>query len=650
MPIASALLMCGIAGAIWNDPKRALERRDLQRMTDVLRHRGPDDEGAYQSEYLLRPPYDAVPGVALGARRLAIIDVDGGHQPISNEDGTICVVLNGEIYNYRELRHRLEGAGHTFRTDCDTETLVHLYEDEGKDFVQHLVGMFALAIWDQRNRCLLLARDRLGQKPLVYRSEPNRLLFASEIKSLLQVPDVPRTIDPNAVDEYLTYQYVPYPNTIFEGIRKLPPAHLAVYCDDRLEIERYWAPQWNNDVCRPVSDYEHELRERLTQSVDLRLRSDVPLGAFLSGGIDSSLIVSLMQSLSTQPVKTFSIGFSQPAYDETRFAREVANHVGTEHHEFYVEPDLADILPKLAWHFDEPFADSSAIPTWYVAQQAREHVKVALTGDGGDELFAGYARYQAVHWGAVLDRLPKMLRSAAASSVWQKIPGARRKSVMRRLKRFAEPLRLSPPRRYLEWIAIFNEQMRSSLYQDDFLTQLPNSDPSEFLERAWRHAARRDPVTTASLTDMQTYLPCDLMHKVDTASMAHGLECRQPLLDHRVVELAIAMPRRWKYRRGRGKWILRKMFGNSLPAAVFRRQKMGFGVPLDYWFRAELKEFVRDVLLDPRTLSRGYFQAEAVERLVREHQQERRDHSDRLWCLLFFELWQREWIDPAVPM
>ena len=652
--------MCGIAGGIWDDPKLGLDQRQLRRMTDVLVHRGPDDEGTYCRDIRVRPPYEALPGVALGARRLSVIDPAGGHQPIANEDGTVWVVANGEIYNYRELRQRLEGGGHTFATHCDTETLVHLYEDEGTDFVRHLVGMFAIAIWDQQQRRLILVRDRLGQKPLVYRQERGRLLFASEIKALLQVPGVPRHVDASALDEYLTYQYVPYPNTIFEGIRKLPPGHLAEYRDGQLSVRRYWSPDWTREVTQSVEQYSDELRERLTEAVQLRMRSDVPLGAFLSGGVDSSLIVALMQKLSDQPVKTFSIGFAQPEYDESPYARQVARYLGTEHREFlvdsnlvdgnpadgnHVDKNLADLLGQLVWHFDEPFADSSAVPTWYVAQQARKHVTVALTGDGGDELFAGYPRYRAVRLGAVVDRLPRTVKSAAAASIWQHLPGARRKSALRRLRRLTGPLKLPPARRYLEWIAVFDEKQRGELYADAFLASLPDSDPYGFLGRVWRQVGGRDPVTTASLTDLQTYLCGDLMRKVDIASMAHALECRQPLLDHRVVELAARMPIRLKYRRGRGKWILRHALGDLLPPAVFRRPKMGFGAPVDHWFRDPLRELVRDVLTDPVARRRGYFRPEAVTQLIDQHTRGQRDHSDRLWSLLVLELWHREWVD-----
>jgi asparagine synthase (glutamine-hydrolysing) len=637
--------MCGIAGAVWDDPNKAVERATLQRMIDVLRHRGPDGEGVHTAEGRCQPGGDLTLGVALGHRRLAIIDVAGGQQPLSNEDGSVWIVFNGEIYNFRELRRRLEGAGHRFRTHSDTEAIVHLYEDEGPEFVTHLNGMFALALWDAKRQQLILARDRLGKKPLVYRHGRGRLLFASELKSLLEVPGVAREIDPQALDEYLTYQYVPHPRTIFRGIAKLPPGHYAVYREGRLDVRCYWRPDFNLEDERPAAEYAEELRTLLTSAVELRLQSEVPLGAFLSGGIDSTLIVGLMSQLAAEPVRTFSIGFPVKEFDETHYARAAAERFGTIHEEFQVRPDAMEVLPRLVWHYDEPFADSSAVPTWYVSQLTRQRVTVALSGDGGDELFAGYPRYLAVWLAEGFDRLPKLVRRLLAGGYWQGLPsGTRQKSIRRRFKRFAEMLGKSSPRRYMEWIAIFGEARRAALYSDEFLSRLPDRDPIEFLTAALARCNQRDAVTAFSLADLATYLPCDLMTKVDIASMAHGLECRQPFLDYRVVELAARMPRRLKFRHGRGKRILRETFADLLPQSIQRRGKMGFGVPLDHWFRNELCDFTHEVLLDPKTLDRGHFRPEAVRQLWAEHQDGRFNHGYRLWSLLILELWQREWL------
>lgn len=615
-------------------------------MTEVLRHRGPDDAGSYSSALESHTAYGVVPGVAFGHRRLSIIDVEGGHQPLSNEDGTVWIVFNGEIYNHRQLRNRLEGAGHRFRTRSDTEVIVHLYEDEGLGFLEHLNGMFALAIWDAAQRRLVIARDRLGKKPLCYRHEPNRLLFASELKSLLEVPGIERQIDPQALDDYLTLQYVPHPRTIIRGFSKLPPAHYGVFADGRFSTHCYWNPDFDREVDRPLADYVDELRQLLTSAVRLRLESDVPLGAFLSGGVDSSLIVGLMQRLVDGPVKTFSIGFAIPEFDESSFARQVAARLGTDHHEFRVEPRGIEVLEKLAWHYDEPFADSSAIPTYYVSKLSREHVTVALTGDGGDELFAGYLRYRAVRLAARFDRLPRWTRAMLDNRLVHRLSGRRRqRSLLRRLGRFSEALAYNPQRRYLEWVSMFNEARRVELYSDAFLARLPEADPYEFLGRAFARVPNRDPVTAASLVDLVTYLPCDLMTKVDIASMANSLECRAPFLDYRVVELAARMPLAYKLHRGRGKRILREAFGELLPPEVTHRPKMGFGVPLAQWFRDELKDYARQVLLDSRAVSRDYFRPGAVEQMLDEHQKGAFDHGYRLWGLLFFEVWHRTWLD-----
>jgi len=615
-------------------------------MTHVQRHRGPDDEGFHSSDVRLTAQNREIPGVALGHRRLSIIDLDCGHQPLANEDESVWVIFNGEIYNFRELRHRLEGSGHRFRTASDTEVIVHLYEDEGTDCFSHLNGMFAIALWDANRRQLVLARDRLGQKPLVYRLEHGRLLFASQLKSLLEVPGVSRAIDTAALDAYLTYQYVPHPRTIFQGITKLPPGHLATYRDGRLTIEPYWQPNFNREINVSAAEASEQLETLLESSVRLRMQSDVPLGAFLSGGVDSSIIVSQMQRLSERPVQTFSIGFPVAEYDETRYAREVAEYLGTDHHELRVEPSAIDVLPKLVWHYDEPFADSSAIPTYIVSRLARQHVTVALSGDGGDELFAGYDRYRAVRLGAWFDRLPRAMRDAATANLWQRLPGSnRQKAISRRAKRLLQGLAFSPGRRYLEWIAIFNEARRAELYSDEFLTWLPDHDPYAFLDEAFSRACRRDRVTSTSLADLVTYLPCDLMTKVDVASMAHGLECRQPLLDYRLVEFAASLPLCLKIRARRAKRILIDTFGHRLPRSVRSRRKMGFGVPLDHWFRDDLGAYTREVLLDDRATGRGYFQPSAVSRLIDEHQQGVFDHGYRLWSLLILELWMRQWID-----
>ncbi len=667
--------MCGIAGVSWSSPHRLPEFDEIRRMVNVLAHRGPDDSGLYHSDVGLLAGFDSaresgtpqnwpgrgvVPtpsssGAVLGHRRLSIIDLGGGHQPLSNEDGSVWVVLNGEIYNYRELRDELIVCGHEFQTDSDTEVIVHLYEERGDHFLDYLRGMFALAVWEKPRRRLVLARDRIGQKPLFYRLANGRLDFASELKSLLQLADAPRELDLTAVDDYLTYQYVPHPQSILKGYSKLPPGHLAVFENGQLETRSYWTPPFDHsragiDIVNPDPQvWSTMLREQLAESVRLRMRSDVPLGAFLSGGIDSTIIVGLMQELAEQPVHTFSIGFPVAKFDERSFAREASQHLGTIHHEQVVEPSALSILPKLVWHYDEPFADSSAIPTMYLSEMTRQHVTVALSGDGGDELFAGYDRYKAVRLGARFDRLPSFLKKAMTSRLWQRLPASvEQKSFRRRLKRLLEALGDEPISRYLRWVSIFDESRRSSLFSDDAKQQLAGHHAAKFLESCYSACPGRDFVTRTTAADVLSYLPCDILTKVDIASMAVGLECRSPFLDHRVAEAAAAMPIELKLRGQQGKRILIETFRDLLPPSIQKRPKMGFGVPLDHWFRDELKPLLHDVLLGERALSRGLFRPDAVRNLVAEHSERKWDHSARLWSLLVLELWQQTWLDTPV--
>ncbi len=525
---------------------------------------------------------------------------------------------------------------------------------KGPNLFSLLRGMFALAIWDAPRKTLVMGRDRLGQKPLLYRLTAERITFASELKSLLSLgeQDVPRRVDPLALDRYLAYGYVPHPGSILEGVYKLPPAHLGVWKDGHFRLQRYWNPEWNQERERPEAEDIEELREVLGDSVREQMVSDVPLGAFLSGGVDSTIIVGLMQKSSSQPVKTFSIGFDDPAFDESGYAEMAARHLGTEHHTFHIEPRAWETLPALADQFDEPFSDSSALPTWHVAKQTRQEVTVALTGDAGDELFGGYDRYRALALTGMLERLPGASRRLLGGPVARAIPASSRaKTRLRRVRRLLEGLGEPAERRYLGWMVTFDEEARSALYSPEFLDRLATAaserpeeaDPASVLERAWQAGLKRDDVTRAMIADILTYLPGDLLHKVDMASMAHSLECRGPFLDHRVVELALAMPlkRKLRLRRGRSKVVLKKAFADLLPPAIRSRSKMGFGVPVDRWFRNELKEELRAVLLDPSALGRGLFRAEAVERLVQEHVAGVRDHAYRLWSLLMLELWFR---------
>ncbi|MEM6469558.1 MAG: asparagine synthase (glutamine-hydrolyzing) [Planctomycetota bacterium] len=634
--------MCGFTGAVWQEDAAAIDTSLLKRMTDVIAHRGPDDEGHWIEQQHIDGQGRRF-GAALGFRRLSIIDLAGAAQPMANETGSVRMVFNGEIYNYRTLRRRLEGSGHRLATDGDGETILHLYEDLGVDCFSELNGMFAVAIWDAARCRLVLARDRIGQKPLYYSFKNGRVVFGSELKCLAEVPGVCEQLDPTAIDEFLTYQYVPHPGTIWRNVFKLPPGHVAVFERGELSVQRYWDfdPTVQASLSRAVAT--ERLSELLTDSVRLRLQSDVPLGTFLSGGIDSSITSAIAQSLRSDPVRTFSIGFPVADFDETRYAAEVAKHLGTNHQRFEVTPSGVDIIEQLVWHYDEPFGDSSAVPTWYLSQQTRQEVTVALSGDGGDELFAGYDRYRALWLSCRLRRMFPIHRMPGIGLI-QRLPDNNKQySLVRRAKRFFEALDQPEARRYLNWLQIFPERMRAELYTDDFVQSLPGEDPFEFLRAVWQRSEGRDVVTRASLSDLLSYLPCDLCTKVDIASMAHSLEVRQPMLDHRVVEFAGSLPVEYKFRGKRGKLLLEDAFGSLIPKSIFKRRKMGFGIPIASWFRDQLRPMVHDLLLAGDARISPYFRADVVERLVKQHESKENNHGYRLWNLLILETWLRKW-------
>jgi asparagine synthase (glutamine-hydrolysing) len=628
--------MCGIAGFAEGQPRAGWTGVDaveddtalLRAMCAAIRHRGPDDEGIR-----------VMPGAALGMRRLSIIDLATGHQPMHNEDSTVWVVFNGEIYNYAELRADLARRGHRFYTASDTETIVHAYEEWGEGAFSRLRGMFGIALWDTRDGSLLLARDRVGIKPLHFAVAGGRLYFGSEIKSILAADAVEPALDFQALDHYLSFLYTPRDASIFAGIRKLPPGHFLRWRNGRLDIRRYW--ELPAEEHTPASEEEavEALRGVLRDAVRSHLMSEVPLGAFLSGGVDSSLVVGLMAEASSRPVRTFSIGFDDPRYDELEHAGLVARHFGTEHHEFIVKPDALTIIDDLIRHFDEPFGDSSAIPTWYVSEIARRHVTVVLSGDGGDELFGGYERYSPHPRIAAFDRWSPPASRSVASLVWPLLPhGVTGKNFLRRAARDERG-------RYLDQIGYFQRDEKEALLTGDVRGRIAGTDAEARLASHFGRFGRLPWPGQMMNFDFETYLPEDILTKVDRMSMAHSIESRVPLLDNDVVDFAARLPAALKIRNGRKKHILKEAAAGLVPASILARRKQGFAVPVGGWFRGDLREFFSDVLLSARARERGYFQPRFVERLVREHVTSRRDHTLRLWGLVVFELWHREYLD-----
>ncbi len=605
-------------------------------MIDAQAHRGPDDWGVWSDDLC-----------ALGHRRLSIIDLsEAGRQPMSNARGDIWITFNGEVYNFQRLRRELERLGHIFRTRTDTEAIIYAYERWGVDCLARLRGMFAFGIWDRRRRRLFLARDRVGKKPLFYAQFGDSFIFASELQGLLADKDVPREVDPAAIDDYLSYGYVPAPRTAFKGVYKLPPAHYLTLdlkqTGIEKRIERYWSLDYEPKLRIGEDEAGEVLREKMTEAVRLRMTSDVPLGAFLSGGVDSSVVVGLMAKLSGAKVKTFSIGFKEAAYDETAHARRIAERWETDHHEFIVEPDALSILPKLVRHYGEPYADSSAIPTFYVAQMTRRHVTVALNGDGGDESFAGYERYLANHLAERMRSVPGAAMAARALS--RVIPDSiDPKSRARRARRFLAVASQPMAERYPRWLKMFQDEMKPRLYSPEF-SRVLNGRGGGPLKAMFDGSMPAHPIDAAMAIDVASYLPYDLLVKVDIATMANSLEARSPFLDHEVMEFAARLPVEIKFRGGRLKSLLKRAFADLLPPENANRRKMGFGVPVGQWFRGPLGDLLRDALLSPRSLERGYFREPEVRRLIDEHLEWRADHSFQLWNLLMLELWHREFI------
>jgi asparagine synthase (glutamine-hydrolysing) len=629
--------MCGICGILYYDSSKPVDERLIHRMNEVLQHRGPDENGFWSKG-----------AVGLGQTRLSIIDLSPlGRQPMTNEDGSVWITYNGEVYNYQEIRTELESKGHKFRSQTDTEVLIHLWEEEGEHCVERLRGMFAFAIWDERARTLFLARDREGEKPLFYAALQDRFVFGSEIKAILQDPQFEVQPDIEAIHNYLAYQSVPAPFCAFRGVRKLPPAHCLLVRDGRVTIRRYWKLSYQDklelDGAADENSLQQELIDCLRESIRMRLMSDVPLGAFLSGGIDSSLVVALMAGLMNQPVKTFSIGFAQDEYNELPFARMVAERYGTEHHEFVVTPDAQAIFPELIWHYNEPFADSSAIPTYYVSKLARQYVTVILTGDGGDENFAGYPRYQNSGEYALQPNYPSWFRRALQPGKWKPFLGHSQKQNISRLTGLSQEKLL-----YYYRITHFHEKYQTQLYTPSFRAQLGEHFTVDHMLEKYRESDARNFLDATLDVDLRFYLPDTLMTKTDIASMTHSLEARAPMLDHRFMEFAARIPAELKLKNGQiGKYILKKAAEPYLPKEVIYRKKMGFGVPIDHWFRNELRDMTRETLLSGCAINRGYFQKSYIETMLDRHQQGE-SWQYLIWNLLMLELWHRMFIDKAL--
>ncbi len=626
--------MCGICGLAGAGPLPGESRQWVRRMSDALVHRGPDDEGLH-----------AEAQAVLGMRRLSIIDVAGGHQPIANEDETVWTVFNGEIYNHAQLRSTLEGRGHRFRTRSDTEVIVHAYEEYGSECPSHLAGMFAFAIWDRRRRRLFAARDRLGQKPFYYARCGELLGFGSELKALMRLPLVSDEIDEVALHHYLSLQYVPEPWSAYRAVRKLPAAHWLSFEDGRLETRRYWRLDFEPKLELDQREAAAELRRLLARAVRRRLMSEVPLGAFLSGGVDSSIIVGLMAEQASTPVKTFSIGFDFEALNELPHARAVAERWGTEHHEYLVTPErFDDLLPALTAAFDEPYADSSAFQTWHLARETRRHVTVALNGDGGDECFAGYTRYWLDRYVRPYAWLPRWITQGLAPALFGRLPEPKQVAIEANwvlgLKRLAQVARVSPRASILRWGSYFDETLKRQLYRPEVAGRL-GSDTAELLAADFDAARAESFLDRTLAVDLRHYLCGDILVKADRMTMAHSLEGRSPFLDHQLLEFVARLPVRSKLRGRQGKVLLRRACADLLPPDIRGRPKRGFGAPIESWLRAELKPAVHDLLLSPGARLRTWFPHRRIAEMVAAHETGREDHGRRIWALLMLESWLR---------
>jgi asparagine synthase (glutamine-hydrolysing) len=620
--------MCGICGYI--DYQNPIEdRRNLiYKMCDLMAHRGPDAHGYYFKD-----------NVALGHRRLSIIDLLTGAQPMSNANKTVWIVYNGEIYNFPEIKRDLIQKGYSFRTRSDTEVLINGYQAYGIDLLGHLNGMFSFAIWDEKEKRLFAARDRLGKKPLYYYHDDKCFIFSSELKSLIINPEISRDINIEAADKYFSYGYIPAPLTIFKNIYKLRAAHYLLWKEKDIQTDKYWDVEYQpDDVTKSEDEYLEELMELLKLSIHRRLMSDVPLGAFLSGGIDSSTVVGLMSQVSSERVKTFTIGFSEHQYSEVDDAKSVADKFDTQHHEYTVSPNAIEVIPKIIWYFDEPFADSSAIPTYYVSQIARKHVTVILSGDGGDELFAGYKRYMEKNQYEIYKYIPRIIREYVVGSIARSLP------ISAKGRNFLLELSLLEKKQNFEIIELY-PYIKADLFSNDLIDQLGKVDTPGSLIEYWGGFPQSCLLSKMQYFDTKIYLPDDILVKVDRMSMAHSLETRAPLLDYHLVEFAARIPAELQMKDGKGKYLLRKLAEKLLPQQVLTKRKQGFAIPAKEWFQNELWDMTSDLLTAHRFQERGYFNRQNILKILKDHKKGVRDYSNWLWCLLIFELWHQTYID-----
>jgi asparagine synthase (glutamine-hydrolysing) len=634
--------VCGIAGYLHYEQQRSVDPVLVSRMLQAISHRGPDDQGVYCNR-----------NVGIGARRLSIIDLDGGHQPVSNEDASCWVAYNGEVYNFLLLRRELIARGHTFKTLCDTEVIVHAYEEYGLDFVRHFNGMFAFALWDGSRQRLILARDRIGIKPLYYAETDRTLIFASEVKSILQYPGFHSAANPNSLDNLLTFEYNPDQNSLFFNVKKVPAGHLAIIERGALRLQRYWDLKESSVPPPTLAEAVAGVRDKLTQAVSSHLMSDVPLGVFLSGGMDSSSIVALMSQMHTGAIKTFSIGFSDGEdYNELEFARQVAQHFHTDHHEYVLEPKVVDTIPHLIWHLEEPIADEAALPLYHLSSMAKEHVKVVLVGDGGDETFAGYNRYFVYRHVGLYTRLPRLLRKGLVEPMVGALPlqpgNGLAATLTRRAKKLVEVAYQPEEIRFSTWNRVLSDEVKAQIYSKEYRDLLDESRPFERHRQFFADSMYSDPISRSQYVDIKTYLVDCLLLKSDKVTSAFSLECRVPFLDGPLLEYVMSLPAHYKYRGRQTKSILREAMRGLLPDPIRLRKKQGFILPFGRWFKNGLLEFAREILLDSRSRQRGYFDSGGLERLL-SGRQGMDDRSARaIYALLTFEFWNRMFIDRPV--